>query len=107
MSKSANHIALFCSYDNTGYLVKYIDPVLGRIKINSVLSWTGSKLIQLILLSSDLFAWDVISNPPIRTGLDFKASPRTWSNCVNFKSSPVRIVGFEILLNEQVDLNAF
>jgi hypothetical protein len=56
MSKSANHIALFCSYDNTGYLVKYIDPVLGRIKINSVLSWTGSKLIQLILLSSDLFA---------------------------------------------------
>jgi hypothetical protein len=33
MSKFANHIALFCSHDNTGYLVKYIDPV----KINSVL----------------------------------------------------------------------
>jgi hypothetical protein len=29
MSKLANHIALFCSQDNTGYLVKYIDPVLG------------------------------------------------------------------------------
>ena len=107
MSKLANHIALFCSCDNTGYLVKYIDPVLGRIKINSVLSWTGSKLIQLILLSNDLSVWDVISNPSIRTGLDFKASPRAWSNCVNLKSSPVRIVGFEILLNAQVGLNAF
>jgi hypothetical protein len=29
MSKLANHIALFCSHDNTGYLVKFIDPVLG------------------------------------------------------------------------------
>ena len=29
MSKLANHIALFCSHDNTGYLVKSIDPVLG------------------------------------------------------------------------------
>ena len=29
MRKLANHIALFCSHDNTGYLVKYIDPVLG------------------------------------------------------------------------------
>ena len=30
MSKLANHdIALFCSHDNTGYLMKYIDPVLG------------------------------------------------------------------------------
>jgi hypothetical protein len=28
MSKLANHIALFCSHDNTGYLVKYIDPVI-------------------------------------------------------------------------------
>ena len=27
MSKLANHIALFCSHDNTGYLMKYIDPV--------------------------------------------------------------------------------
>jgi hypothetical protein len=45
--------------DNTGYLVKYIDPV--------------SKLIHLTL-SSDLFVWDVISNPPIRTELDFKPS---------------------------------
>jgi hypothetical protein len=33
----ANRIALFCSHDNTGYLVKYTDPVLAR---------TGSKLIQ-------------------------------------------------------------
>ena len=29
MSKLANHIALFGSHDNTGYLMKYIDPVLG------------------------------------------------------------------------------
>jgi hypothetical protein len=29
MSKLANHTALFCSHDNIGYLVKYIDPVLG------------------------------------------------------------------------------
>ena len=29
MCELANHIALFCSQDNTGYLVKYIDPVLG------------------------------------------------------------------------------
>ena len=27
--KLVNHIDLFCSHDNTGYLVKYIDPVLG------------------------------------------------------------------------------
>jgi hypothetical protein len=35
MSKLANHIALFCSHDNTGYLVKYIDPVLGLDQNNS------------------------------------------------------------------------
>ena len=29
MSKLANHTALFYSHDNTGYLIKYIDPVLG------------------------------------------------------------------------------
>ena len=29
MSQLANDITLFCSHDNTGYLVKYIDPVLG------------------------------------------------------------------------------
>ena len=29
MSKLANHIALFCSHDNTGYLVNYIDQDLG------------------------------------------------------------------------------
>ncbi len=23
------HVTLFCSHDDTGYLVKYIDPVLG------------------------------------------------------------------------------
>jgi hypothetical protein len=34
MSKLANNIALFCKQDNTGYLVKHIDP------------WTGSELIQ-------------------------------------------------------------
>jgi hypothetical protein len=28
MSKLANHITLFCSHDDTGYLVKCIDPVL-------------------------------------------------------------------------------
>jgi hypothetical protein len=28
MSKLANRIALFCSHDNSGYLVKYIDPLL-------------------------------------------------------------------------------
>jgi hypothetical protein len=26
---AANHIALFCSHDDIGYLVKNIDPVLG------------------------------------------------------------------------------
>jgi hypothetical protein len=31
MSKLANHIALFCSHDNTGYLMKYIDPVLAKL----------------------------------------------------------------------------
>jgi hypothetical protein len=29
MSKFSNHIALFRSHDNTGYLMKYIEPVLG------------------------------------------------------------------------------
>jgi hypothetical protein len=53
MSKLANHIALFCSHDNTGYLMKYIDPVLGLVKINSVLG-LDEKLIHLTL-SSDLF----------------------------------------------------
>jgi hypothetical protein len=29
--KLANHIALYCSRDNTGYLMKYVDPdVLGQ-----------------------------------------------------------------------------
>jgi hypothetical protein len=38
MSKLANYyLALFRSHDNTGYQMKYIDPVLGWIKINSVL----------------------------------------------------------------------
>jgi hypothetical protein len=39
MSKLANHIALFCSHDNTGYLVKYtvteVYKSLDWIKINS------------------------------------------------------------------------
>ena len=40
-----------------------------------------------------------ISNPTMRTGLDFKssASHQTRSNCADLKSSPVLIVGFEIL----------
>jgi hypothetical protein len=57
MSKLANHIALFWSHDNTGYLVKYIDPVLyttGSKLIQSLPPWTGSKLIHLTL-SNDLF----------------------------------------------------
>jgi hypothetical protein len=29
MSKLSNHIALFYPHDDTGYLMKYIDPVLG------------------------------------------------------------------------------
>ena len=28
--KLVNHIALYCSRDNTGYLMKYVDPVLGQ-----------------------------------------------------------------------------
>jgi hypothetical protein len=32
MSKLANHVALFRLHDNTGYLLKYIDPVLGLDK---------------------------------------------------------------------------
>jgi hypothetical protein len=35
MSKLANHVDLFCSHDNTGYLMKHIDTVLYM---------TGSKL---------------------------------------------------------------
>ena len=46
MNKLANHIALFCSHDNTGYLVKYIDPILG-LDQNLLSPWTGSKLIHL------------------------------------------------------------
>ena len=29
MSKLANHVTLFRPHDDTGYLVKYTDPVLG------------------------------------------------------------------------------
>jgi hypothetical protein len=72
MSKLAYHIALFCSHDNTAYLVKYIDSVPG-LDQNWFSPWTGSKLIHL-RLSSNLFVWDVISNPPIRTGLHSKSS---------------------------------
>ena len=48
----------FDIHDDTGYMVKYIDP------------WpkTGSKFIHLTL-SRDLFISDVISNPPIRARL--------------------------------------
>jgi hypothetical protein len=110
MSKLTNHITLFCSHDNTGYLVKYIDPVLG-LDQNYFSPWTGSKLIHLTL-SSDLFVWDVISNPPIRTALyrfqvrpriliQSSASPLTWSIYADLKSSPV-IVGFEIFLKRRL-----
>ena len=58
MSKLANHIALFCSHGNTGYLMKYIDSVLGLDQNE---------------LSTDLFVWDVISNPPI------DLSPYEWN----------------------------
>jgi hypothetical protein len=37
MSELANHITSSCSDDDTGDLVKYIDPVLALIKIISVL----------------------------------------------------------------------
>ena len=37
--KLANRIALCCLHDNSGYLVKYLDPVLNP--------WTRSKLIHL------------------------------------------------------------
>jgi hypothetical protein len=85
MSKLANHMIILDTC--WSILIQSLD----WIKINSC---------------SDLFVWDVISNPPIRTGVDFKSShfdpvrPRlrlgrdqiAWS-----KSSPVLIVGFEIL----------
>ena len=55
MSKLANRIALFCSHDNTGYLLKYIDPVLGSKLIQS-LDWIKiNSLILFYSLSSDLF----------------------------------------------------
>jgi hypothetical protein len=45
MSKLANHIALFCSHDNTGYLVTEVYLSSPR---------TGLKLIHLTL-GNDLF----------------------------------------------------
>jgi hypothetical protein len=39
MSKLANHIALFCSPDNTGYLVKYIQGVHGLENPGKSLNW--------------------------------------------------------------------
>ena len=29
MKQLANHVSLFSSHDDTGYLAKYVDPVLG------------------------------------------------------------------------------
>jgi hypothetical protein len=43
MSKLAN-IALICSHDNTGYVVKYIGPVYRLPDQNKCSPWTGSKL---------------------------------------------------------------
>jgi hypothetical protein len=34
MSKLANHIALFCSHDNTGYIMVYINPVIYSYKMS-------------------------------------------------------------------------
>jgi hypothetical protein len=72
---------LLCSHDNTGYLVWVYDRIADPV------ARTGSKLIHLTL-SSDLFVWDVISNPRIRTGRLDSTSPRTWSNCADLKCRP-------------------
>jgi hypothetical protein len=93
MSKLANHIALFYSRDNTRDIsVKYIDPVL-RLKLIQSLDW--------IQINSPHFkSWF------IRMRRHFKSSNSDWtrfqvlafwSNCADLKSSPVLIVGFEIL----------
>jgi hypothetical protein len=55
--------------------------------------WTGSKLIH-ITLSSDLFVWDLISNPPIRTGLDFKSSH--FDPVFGFASGLIKLRGLEM-----------
>jgi hypothetical protein len=68
-------------------LIQSLDPVLGSSP------WTGSKLIHLTL-SSDLFVWDVISDPPIRTGLDFKSSHFDPILC--FTSDLIKWSGLEI-----------
>jgi hypothetical protein len=44
MSKLANHIALFCAHDNTGYLMKYIDPVLGLDQPRTQALWLALML---------------------------------------------------------------
>ena len=79
------------------YLTKYVDIVLGLDQNNSV---QGLRIIY------NSCVWDVIPNPQIRNGLDFKTSqldpiqgitlPKTASNWADLKSSLVLIVGFEI-----------
>jgi hypothetical protein len=48
MSKLANHIALSCLHDNAGYMVKYIDPVLGldQYTLPGIQYYHVSKIIQ-------------------------------------------------------------
>ena len=86
MSKLANHIALFCSHDNTGYLVKYIDPKL-------IQSWDWIKLTHPTLINY-LFIY-VISNPPIRTGLD-NINSSHFDPVLGFASDLIKLRGHEI-----------
>ena len=48
MSKLINHIILFCSHDNTGYLVKF-DTVQIKFKI---ILWFGSKKVCIKIIIS-------------------------------------------------------
>jgi hypothetical protein len=56
MSKLASHIALFWSHDNTGYLVKYIDPVqILRFGLDYIWIWLYPRIFNPVLsFASDL-----------------------------------------------------
>jgi hypothetical protein len=108
MSKLANHIVLFCSHDNIGYLVKYIDTILGMDQYTSpgIQHYHVSKIKQydwLMGIINELSLRCNISNPIMRTEQGFKSShfgscPRRRSNCADLKKpSPVLVVGSEIL----------
>jgi hypothetical protein len=94
-SKLANHIALFWSHDNIGYLVKYFDQSLDWIKINSphFKQWFIRMKCHFKSSNSD---WT--TNFKSSHFDPVSASPRTWLNYADLKSNPVFIVGFEILL---------